>query len=101
MKKILILLAALLTHGLAEDEARQAVLLPVVEDKRPWPDVPVSKIDLTSNQTVNDAVKQIIAGLPPEGRMAFVVEVPYSVPAVFAGSSEYSRFSDQWLLITK
>jgi hypothetical protein len=76
MKKILIILAALLTHVAAEDEARQAVSLPVVEDKRPWPDVPVSKIDLTSNQTVNDAVKQIIAGLPPEGRMALVVEVP-------------------------
>lgn len=38
----------------------------------------VSSIDLTTAQTVSDAVKQIIEGLPPEGRSFFVVDVPES-----------------------
>ena len=63
MKYIPIILAVLLTHGLAEDEGGQAVVLAVMEGKRPRPDVPVSKIELTSNQTVNDAAKQISAVL--------------------------------------
>lgn len=76
MKKIFILLTALLTHVSADDEAEQTVFVPVVEATRTWPYVLVAKIDLTSKQTVNDALKQIIAGLPPEGRLALVVEVP-------------------------
>lgn len=38
----------------------------------------VPSINLTTAQTVSDAVKQIIEGLPPEGRSSFVVDVPES-----------------------
>jgi hypothetical protein len=40
----------------------------------------VSSLNLTATQTVADAVKQIIEGLPPEGRSFFVVDVPESEP---------------------
>lgn len=78
MKKILIILTALLAHALAGDEAKQAdpFIRSVPIPKLPWLDSTVSKIDLGSNSSVNDAIKQIIAGLPPEGRRAIVVEIP-------------------------
>lgn len=39
-------------------------------------DLPVSVIDLKAGQSVQDAVQQIVAGLSPEGRRSFVVDVP-------------------------
>jgi hypothetical protein len=50
----------------------------------------VSKIDLTTKHTVNDALKQIIAGLPPEGRTALVVEVPEAELAAMPLNSDLS-----------
>lgn len=78
MKKILVVLTLLLTYGLANEEAKQEAPKPNSQHSKLWPEALVSKIDWTTKHTVNDAVKQIIAGLPPEGRAALVVEVPES-----------------------
>lgn len=48
----------------------------VPEPKLSASDLPVSVIDLKAGQSVQDAVQQIVAGLSPEGRRSFVVDVP-------------------------
>jgi hypothetical protein len=90
MKKILVVLTLLLTYGLANEDAKQEAVKPNAQIPKLWPDVLVSKIDLTTKHTVNDAVKQIIAGLPPEGRVALVVEVPESELAAMPLKSDLS-----------
>lgn len=77
MKKILIMLTALLPHILAAEKATPADPFNVpVKKPGTGPDSPVSRIDLDSHHNAYDAIKQIIAGLPPEGRKFFVVDVP-------------------------
>lgn len=76
MKRILAVLTLVLAHALAADETTQTDPFAVMQTRMPWPDSPVSKIDLDANSTVKDAIAQIIAGLPAEGKHALVVEIP-------------------------
>jgi hypothetical protein len=77
MKKALIILTALLAYTLAAEELTPLNPFEAKEAKPgTGPDSPVSMIKLDSHHNVNDAIKQIIAGLPPEGRSYLVVDIP-------------------------
>ena len=78
MKKIFIILTALLAHTLAAEDPNPASPFEPGQEVKPetGPSSLVSRIHLDSHHNANDAIKQIIAGLPPEGRKFFVVDVP-------------------------
>jgi hypothetical protein len=79
MKTILIMITALVgVPILAEEEGRLGPIGKPVEDRTTGIYSQVPSINLTTGQTVSDAVKQIIEGLPPEGRSSFVVDIPES-----------------------
>jgi hypothetical protein len=75
MKRIIIGVILFLNHALVAEDAIPSDPFAMVETKKAWPHSPVSKIDLSPESSVKDAIAQIIAGLPPEGKQAFVVEV--------------------------
>lgn len=75
MKRIILGLTLVLAHALVAEDEIPPDPFAMVETKMPWPHSPVSKIDLSPGSSVKDAIAQIIAGLPPEGKQAFVVEV--------------------------
>jgi len=75
MKKLVILLTALLAHPLAAEEAKPpGLILPQAKPVTPS-DLPVAKIDLYAHHHVNDAIQQILAGLPPEARSSLILDI--------------------------
>ncbi len=79
MKAILIMITALVGPPiLAEENGGVGPICNPVESRTTGIYSQVTSINLTTAQTVGDAVKQIIEGLPPEGRSSFVVDVPES-----------------------
>jgi len=46
------------------------------DPKRAQSDLSISKIDLKAGQSLQDAIQQITAGLSPEARKKFVVDIP-------------------------
>lgn len=76
MKTLSILLTVLLSYPLAGDQANPIDPFAGRAKVLPWPSLPISRIELSSNDSVSDAIKQIIAGLPPESKSALVVEIP-------------------------
>jgi hypothetical protein len=79
MRTILITITALVGFPiLAEENGGLGPIGAPVENRTTGIYSQVPSINLTTAQTVSDAVKQIIEGLPPEGRGSFVVDVPES-----------------------
>jgi hypothetical protein len=76
MKKLLFILAALLALPLAAEEATSPNPFDEPEGTPESGADRVSRIDLDPQHNVNDAVQQIIAGLPPEGRSSLVLDIP-------------------------
>ncbi len=76
MKKLLIILAALFALPLAAEDATSPNPFDEPEGKPESGADWVSRIDLDTHHNVNDAVQQIIAGLPPEGRGSLVLDLP-------------------------
>src|SRR5689334_21800273 len=77
MKKVLIILTSLLAYTLTAKESTPANRIEAKEEKpATGPDSRVSGIELDSHHNVSDAIKQIIARLPPEGRSYLVVDIP-------------------------
>jgi hypothetical protein len=66
MKYLSVVLSLVLIHGLVGEDAIVADPFAKLETKMSWPHSPVSKIDLSSNNSVKDAIAQIIDGLPSE-----------------------------------
>lgn len=79
MKTILIMITSLVGLPIfAEEEGGVGPIGTPVESRKTGIYSQVLSINLTTTQTVSDAVKQIIEGLPPEGRSSFIVDVPES-----------------------
>lgn len=78
MKKILVIFTALLSPiSFAGGETPPNPFTPVAGQKAGTGiDARVSNMDLQMHHNANDAINQIIAGLPPEARSSFVVDIP-------------------------
>lgn len=76
MKTLLLILALFPVLAWSGENPVHEDPFAVPELKLSASDLPVSVIDLKAGQSVQDAVQQIVAGLSPEGRRSFVVDVP-------------------------
>lgn len=76
MKTLSLVFTILLSYPLAGDEPKPEDPFAGRTKVLPWPSLPIAKIDLGPNDTVSDAIKQIVAGLPPDSKSALVVEIP-------------------------
>ena len=78
MKKIIVIVMVILAHTVTAEEEMPVDPFKLNEMPTPGLYPSIAKIELTTHQTVNDAVKQIIAGLPAEKRNIIVMDVPES-----------------------